>query len=77
MAALGWLLNLGLAGGVSAGAPAAFGDLTTLFVAYVQAERNASALSPLDSTTLVMLEQPTIRTNDVTDLNTAYARELS
>jgi hypothetical protein len=58
-------------------APTVLGDLTTLFAAYVQDERDASLLATLDSTSLVMADYPDVRTEDVTDLNTAYAIRLS
>jgi hypothetical protein len=56
-----------------------FGDLTTLFVGYVQDLRDASLLARLDSTSLVRADEPTVRaaTNSLDDLNTAYAEHLS
>jgi hypothetical protein len=60
-------------------APTVFGDLTTLFVAYVQDLRDASALSRLDSPSLVMKDVGTVRaaTNSPDDYNTALAEYLS
>ncbi len=51
-------------------------DLTTLFVLYVEALRDANP-SKVDSTTLVVKGQPTIRLSDLTDLNTAYYEALN
>jgi hypothetical protein len=61
-------------------APGEFGDLTTLFVAYVQDLRDASALALLDNDTLVALDVPTVRAaqpNELDDANTMYAAYLS
>lgn len=46
-------------------------DLTTEVVLYLVALK-AAAPAALDLTTLVVKDQPTIRVDDVTDLNTAY-----
>lgn len=52
-------------------------DLTTLFVPYVEGLRDASELAQLDSPSLVMADQGTVRASDVEDLNTAYLVALS
>jgi hypothetical protein len=52
-------------------------DLTTLFVAYVEGLRDALHAAVMDSTTLVIKDQPTIRLSDLTDLNTAYYEALN
>ena len=57
--------------------PAVLGDLTTLFMPYVQDLRDASALAVKDSTSLVADDYPDVRTEDATDVNTAYAIRLS
>lgn len=58
--------------------PQVFGDLTTLFSEYVQDLRDSVGALAKDSATLVMKDQPTVRSNSGTDdMNTAYARELS
>lgn len=60
--------------------PAVLGDLTTLFVGYVQDLRDTSALAVLDSDTLVSLDRPNVAAavpGEVDDANTMYARFLS
>jgi hypothetical protein len=52
-------------------------DLSTLFVAYVQGLRDALDLDVMDSTSLVVADQPTIRLSDDTDVNTAYQVALA
>lgn len=52
-------------------------DLTTLFGAYVDGLRDALDLDAMDSTSLVVKDQGTIRASDLTDLNTAYLVALS
>jgi len=52
-------------------------DLSTLFVAYVEGLRDTLDIEVMDSTFLVSKDQPTIRTSDVTDLNTAYYEALN
>jgi hypothetical protein len=52
-------------------------DLNTLFVAYVETLRDASLLADLDSASLVMKDQPTIRGSYPADLNTAYYEALN
>jgi hypothetical protein len=51
-------------------------DLTTLIIAYLEALRDANP-SKVDTTTLVVKDQPTIRVSDPTDLNTAYYEALN
>lgn len=48
-------------------------DLTTEFALYLESLRDNATVPPkLESTTLVVKNQPTIRLDDLTDLNTAY-----
>lgn len=60
-------------------APTEFGDLSTLFMAYVDTLRDASALAALDSTSLVAADLPTVRSGNgnLDDANTMYAEHLS
>jgi hypothetical protein len=61
-----------------AAAPEVFGDLTTLFVAYVEALRDADLVGE-DVDTLVALDLATVRAATATedDINTMYAEYLS
>lgn len=76
---LALLPNLGFAGGGGAVAPAFFGDLTTLFSAYMQDIRDDHPTRN-DTETLIAHDLPAIRAahpNDVDDANTLYAVHLS
>jgi hypothetical protein len=55
-----------------------FGDLTTLFVGYVDDLKDANPLK-VDSTTLVVKDYPNViaGTADLDDINTRYAEHLS
>lgn len=72
------LANLGFAGGDGLTAPIAFGDLTTLFTAYVQTLRNANP-TKVDSDTLIAKDLATVRSGNpnLDDANTLYAYYLS
>jgi hypothetical protein len=72
------LMNLGFAGGGGVTAPATLGDLTTLFVHYVEDLRDANPLK-VDSDTLIAKDRATVVAggNSPDDINTAYAFYLS
>jgi hypothetical protein len=72
------LVNLGGAGGTATTQPVVFGDLTTLFVGYVQDLRDAG--TALDVDTEVAADLATVRTAAsayLDDANTMYAAYLS
>lgn len=77
---LGLLPNLGLAGGNgTVTAPAEFGDLTYLFVHYVEDLRDANP-TRVDSNTLIANDLDTVVAgtfDNGDDLNTTYASYLS
>lgn len=73
------LMNLGFAASGSVDVtPSVYGDLTTLFSAYMESIRDSNPTRN-DTDTLIVKAQPSVRgaTNSPDDLNTAYAEFLS
>jgi hypothetical protein len=78
MAALGWLLNLGFAGGDgTATIPATLEDLTTLWCQDYQPALHATHVLRKDDTTAVAFDFANAHGYDgEQDLNTAYAKYI-